>query len=49
MRPIHGLCLLVATGTTLGIAGCDQDVTSPATRPAAPAPVASASDNVVLQ
>src|SRR5205823_10687290 len=51
MRPTHGLCLLVATGTALGLAGCDQDVTSPATRPTAAASVrfASASDNVVLQ
>ena len=51
MRPTRGLFRLVATGAALGLAGCDQDVTSPANRPAAAAPVqvASGSDNVVLQ
>jgi hypothetical protein len=52
MRPIRGLFRLVATGTALGLAGCEQDVTSPANRPAAagaPVQVASASANVVLQ
>ena len=50
MRRTRGLFRLVAAGVALGLAGCDQDVTSPATRPAAaPVRVASASDNVVLQ
>jgi len=52
MRPTRGLFRLVATGAALGLVGCDQDVTSPANRPAAagaPVQVVSASDNVVLQ
>jgi hypothetical protein len=41
----------MAAGTAFGIAGCDQEVTSPASRPdpAAPRPVTGASNNVVLQ
>jgi len=34
MRPIRGLFRLAATGTAFGLAGCGQDVTSPANRPA---------------
>jgi hypothetical protein len=50
MRRTRGLFRLLATGVALGLAGCDQDVTSPATQPAAaPVRFASASDNVVLQ
>jgi uncharacterized protein DUF6851/vanadium-dependent haloperoxidase-like protein len=51
MRPMRVLFRLVATGAALGLAGCDQDLTSPANRPAAGAPVrvASVPDNVVLQ
>ncbi|HEY3011676.1 MAG TPA: hypothetical protein VGJ36_02925, partial [Gemmatimonadales bacterium] len=50
MRPVRFLFRLVATGAALGLAGCEQDVTSPESRPAAPSrQAASASENVVLQ
>src|SRR5438128_12625849 len=51
MGHARSLFCVLATGAALGLAGCNRDVTSPGNRHAAvaPAQIASASDNVVLQ